>query len=407
MRERSMVPASIIRCLEDKYGMFMKRGYLTRKLRYDMDNNYPKSKSCSNLIHTLVNMQSDDPHMYLKVETEGDNKRKGERSMRAVCWEERTWLEDYHQFGVLPGVSIDAKAVATDFGTPFVSIRGRDIGGNLRVFFMGFFSNERQDSIQCFLQCFKQFIVIPPKLVACDQDMDIMNAIREVFPTSFIALDNWYLSKNQIKNCIKAGKSGGFNAAELNSELHALRKSESAEEFYQKRNEIEEKYFSSIENLPQWYEKLYYTDRYLCIRCFNRCTSPSFRFQGSVYAESVNAMYKRITLDARLPLSSIPLEVQRYLRKKRLEDEAEYQKVKYNRYSHRVLCESLGLRFETWNAIAQKYTNNALEYVIGKSVSLSSRYNVRLLTEAGNEFPSLPQKVELKCFLCYLKSVFR
>ena len=115
--------------------------------------------------------QNEDPHMFVRVQlAEGS-------VLKAVCWGYSLWKENYYKFGVVPGVCIDAKALANNYDIPFVSISGRDHDGKNKIFFMGFIPNERVESMCLFLNGFRDFVKAPPSMVCCDQDAAIMHAI--------------------------------------------------------------------------------------------------------------------------------------------------------------------------------------------------------------------------------------
>ena len=133
MKKSSLIPTGlIVRYLEDRYGFLLKRDSFARKLRYQLRKKYPLDEDCRTLIGTLVNMQSKDPGMYVRVDIAGHT------ALNAVCWGEKQWLTDYLRFGVVPGVSLDSKAIANVYDIPFVSIGGRDNDGHLLIIFMEF-----------------------------------------------------------------------------------------------------------------------------------------------------------------------------------------------------------------------------------------------------------------------------
>ena len=108
-------------------------------------------------------------------------------------------MQDYYRFGVVPGVSLDVKALATNYGIPFVSIGGRDHNGKMTVSFMGFIPNEREERMACFLDCFKQFVITTLCTLCCDQDAAILHVAENQFPTT-------HLNKNQSANCTEEYK---------------------------------------------------------------------------------------------------------------------------------------------------------------------------------------------------------
>ena len=426
MKDISVFPTElIIRHLEDQYGMVLRRDVFSRKLRYEMRKRYPRDNDCSAMLAALVQMQQNDPRTFLRVQTVGS-------SLRAVCWGHREWLEDYHSFGVVPGVSLDAKALATSYDTPFVSIGGRDHNGKLVIFFAGFIPNERQESMLWLLQCFKEFAMIAPRLVCCDQDGAILAALQHELPDSLVTLDHWHLNQNQKKNCLREAKKmekylsqssennlpncatkdnpiseaapqqGSYRdfefiadeeltasetlAKRLQKALYKLRKSATAEEFFQDRKKLEREFFAGRE-LPTWYFTLYHRKMEMVVRCFNRRRSGyTFKFQGSGYSESLNSLYKKLVQDRRLPFSRVPEELYRHFQKLRLENGDDLRKVKFFKKAHRTLFKSLGLEDNLCYKISELYTNYALQLVFEKVIPNSSMYAVQLVSE---NFPLL------------------
>ena len=177
------------------------------------------------------------------------------------------------------GVALDAKSLANSYDIPFVSFGGRDNNGKILIYFMGFFPNERSESMSWFVRCFKEFVAVCPRVVSCDQDAAIHCAVKENMPTSLIFLDEWHLNRNQLKNSgMEAGRSKGkFKMDDLNAKLHDLRKSVTREAFKSKRREIERSFFASGD-LPKWFTGLYYTKPEMVVKCFKKCHAVKVSF---------------------------------------------------------------------------------------------------------------------------------
>ena len=183
-------------------------------------------------------------------------------------------------------------------------------------------TNEREESMAWFLQCFREYVNVAPRVICTDQDGAIIRAVHRHLPTRSHVLNNWHLNKNQLKNCIK--ESGqvrpSFDPDKLNKDLHKLRKSETAQEYFHLRTNLEHEFFLLI-GLPRWYTNLYYNRKEMIIRCFIRTSSSyGYLLQGSGYAESINSLYKPLILDQKLPICRDPLELQRFFNKKRIEN---------------------------------------------------------------------------------------
>ena len=387
MRHSSMIPTSmIVRYIEDKYGLLLHREKISRKLRYTMQKKYPKDDDCKQLVYFLSESRTREPHMYMRVQLRED------KSLKAVCWGYREWLEDYYKYGVVPGVSLDAKALATNYDIPFISIGGRDHNGKLTVYFMGFIPNEREESISWFLESFLQFVIAPPSTLCCDQDSAILHATEVQLPSTLVVLDHWHLNKNQRANCIeeytKSGQTWGeLTWVDLNNALYELRGSSSPEIFLEKRDALENTYFLD-RGLPRWYVNLYHSRKEMVARCYNRSSASfTFFFQGSGYSESLNSLYKKLIMARKLPLSRVPAEIGRYFDKKRVENDEDLKKVKYDKAAHKLLINTVGLNEQMWSIVAKQFTNFAIQKVIQEAIPTSSQYDVQLLSEARLPLP--------------------
>ena len=418
LKDTSMLPTElIIRHLEDKYDMILCRDTIRDKLRYEMRKRYPRDDDCKSMLGALFNMHRRDPGLFVRVQTDGPTK------LRAVCWGQSDWLESYYKFGVVPGVSLDAKAIANRYNTPFISFGGRDNNGKNLVFFVGFIPNERQESMSWFVQSFLEFCSIAPNMVCCDQDWAILGALEIEMPDSLVILDEWHINQNQRRNCLREANSrreqwvdmenptavgaatfedpmvtedpvpeplideaetrtefSALTAEALSKALFKLRRSKSPMQFLERRNALEGRFFSDGV-LPSWYKTLYYNKKDLVVRCFNRFKRGyTFKFQGSGYIESINSIYKRMVQQRGVPMSRVPDELHRYFLKKHIEDEEKLRKIQFNQRAHMILFKSIGFEEERWAEIAKRYTNYALKLVVEEAIPWSSNYSVRLLT---------------------------
>ena len=234
MKDSAMIPTTVIvRYLEERYNILIKRDKVSRKLKYEMDKKYPANRDCQNMLHALVRMQEKNPRMLLRTQT-----AKGQ-ALYSVCWGQVQWFYDYYRFGKVPGVSVDAKAVANSYDITFLSIGRRDNEGNLMPYFMGFLPNERSESIDWFLGKFKEFV--------CNQDGAIIRAIRSQFPCSKVVLDEWHLNTNQKKNCTEevTKNKGKFTYKARSEALFDIHKAETEHEFYRLRDGFEKRFFSN------------------------------------------------------------------------------------------------------------------------------------------------------------------
>ena len=122
-----------------------------------------------------------------------------------------------------------------------------------------------------------------------------------------------------------------YTAKGLGEALFDLRASGSPEVFFQKRLELETKFFSGP-GLPRWFLGLYYRRKELVVHCYNKSIAEfTFRFQGS---ESLNAIYKRLIIDRKIPMSRVPKEIDRYFAKRRLGEAEDFVRIKYYKDTH-------------------------------------------------------------------------
>lgn len=67
------------------------------------------------------------------------------------------WLIEYEKYGIVLGISIDAKAIANINITPLVSLlkKGCTNGDNARIYAIGIFQDQKTESFEFFLDDFK------------------------------------------------------------------------------------------------------------------------------------------------------------------------------------------------------------------------------------------------------------
>ena len=119
------------------------------------------------------------------------------RRLQNVCFALPKWTADCLLYGIVPGIAIDAKAVACAFGIPNPSITGRENNGKLLIFLLGFIASATSENFMLFLEQFIAHVRVPPRFDVVDQDFACINAIEFVIPQSFVIVDEWRL--NQLK----------------------------------------------------------------------------------------------------------------------------------------------------------------------------------------------------------------
>ena len=239
LKDRSLIrTGDIVRYLEDHYNLRVDRNVLSRKLRWEMGKRHPVERDCQNLVTNLMSYTQLNPGMFCEARVNRDN------ALHSVCWGFPQWREEYRQFGIIPGITIDAKALANNYDTPLAFICGRTNNGAVTVFVMGFLSSQREEEFQWLLQCFKKFVNVPPRLVVCDPDSAIFNSVQRVFPSTLVILDDWHLNKNQLENSMSFAKSLGdtSRSKEVSKALWGLRESREESQFFERRRLFQEQY---------------------------------------------------------------------------------------------------------------------------------------------------------------------
>ena len=125
---------------------------------------------------------------------------------------------------------------------------------------MALIPNETEQSLPEVISHFSSIIPTSPLVINVDQDAACITAIRSIFPSSLICLDEWHLNQNQLKNCQEWCNKIGRRmwAEEMINDIHALRKSCHIPVFETRRSTIEKKYFHNFnENAPKWFSFLY------------------------------------------------------------------------------------------------------------------------------------------------------
>lgn len=115
---------------------------------------YPKTRSpldeeCLQLCENLISISSLDSQHKSFFPTVKDN------YMHSVAWAFSLWLQDYENFGIVPGICIDCKAVANRYGLSLIIINGRTNEGHIRTFFMGFIPNKTEKMLFGFSETFE------------------------------------------------------------------------------------------------------------------------------------------------------------------------------------------------------------------------------------------------------------
>ena len=373
LKDKSLIrTVDIVRYLEDHYNLRLDRKVFSRKLRWEMGKRHPAERDCQNLVSNLMRYTQLNPGMFCEARVNRDN------ALHSVCWGFPQWRDEYKQFGIIPGVTIDAKALANNYDTPLAFICGRTNNRAVTVFFMGFLASQREEEFLWMLECFKRFVNIPPRLVACDQDSAIINSVERVFPSTLVILDDWHLTKNQLKNSIALAKHLGdaSRSKEISKALWALRESREESEFLERRRLFEEQYLGGGV-IPRWFVSLYHTNHKLVVLCYNRSScGERFLFQGSGYAEAANSQYRRIIMDRKVPMSRVPEEILRYMENRVSERHSDLRTTKFSGQMASISVSQLGFDEEEWLKVVELFVPYAWDIVTKQSISLAHKYTV-------------------------------
>ncbi|KAI0557856.1 hypothetical protein FGB62_256g01 [Gracilaria domingensis] len=152
-------------------------------LGYERTVSNLRDLECMKLYKELVWLRKNN------VENRYFESQDSEGRMISACWALAQWIEDYKQFGVVPGISVDCKTVANRYRLPLITINGRSNDGFVVAFSVGFIGGESKADVLDFLFQFKSMIPILPAIASMDQSSHCIAATEKVFTKSFIALD--------------------------------------------------------------------------------------------------------------------------------------------------------------------------------------------------------------------------
>lgn len=192
MKHNSLVATEdVVRHLEDKYGFNLNRPAMGRKLRWHLRRNHPAERDSQLLTQNVPEFTNRMPYMYAKIRV------FEKHTLHSVFWSFPEWREDYLRHGFVPGVSIDAKVLASGYNIPLANISGRTSNGSLCIYFIGFIPAEDIDGFRWFVRQFVECMGVLPRVWARDQDFAIITAIRTFVPDALVILDDWHINQNQ------------------------------------------------------------------------------------------------------------------------------------------------------------------------------------------------------------------
>ena len=154
----------------------------------------PKETDCENLKQELMKIRNEH------VGSVGYISRTETGALSSVCWAFWSWLQDYAQYVICPVVCIDGKANFNAYSLSLVTINARTNNSSLCTVFMGFLSDETEDTFNWLFARFKESIFCDTIMIAMDQQAACMICCRNIFPLTYITVDDWHLNHNLLKN---------------------------------------------------------------------------------------------------------------------------------------------------------------------------------------------------------------
>lgn len=233
--------SNVVVYLEDKCSTKIDREVHFQQLKYVRNRECPGEQDCFRLRQNLFELQGQNSRLKVFFLTTGKD------TMHCTAWMIEPVIEDYEQYGIVPGVCIDCKALSNRFRCPLLTINGRTPDGKVCTLFMGFLRSETEPCFRWMLQRFRSANAVPPYMVVLDQNAAMIAAVRAILPNRFLYLDEWHLKNNQLKNtatwCTKILRPSW--AEIMSDDLHGLRRCCDLEVF-KGCTGVFEKYFTSF-----------------------------------------------------------------------------------------------------------------------------------------------------------------
>lgn len=383
-RADGMTVGNVIRHVEKNHSFMVPRTPLRKKIIAERQIKDPLAQQCNALASHLMTIKNELPNTFVHFAPEGRRK-----TLSRICWSFAEWQEDYMLYGRVPGVYIDTDELAEQLKLPLVSINGRTNSGSTVTFFVSFIAEKSEESYMWMLEQFKQCMsrgeVFSPKILVVEDCQATIMAARKHFPSTWVFMDAHSVVKKEKENVTKflASLDMSHLFEEMSSRLSLLRECHTHEDFTMARKSFESTFFSKLDgnkDQPSWYKRIYYDEKELVIRCFNRtCCGLHFLFEGADRAQTFDSLHKLVAGRVLVESSEVPELLQNaVLARKAIEDapsqENDAEAVELltdqklwgsNDYS------GLGLQF------ARIFTGFCLKHLEKFSLSPSDRWKVR------------------------------
>ena len=363
----------VVQYLQTKHNVVIDKNLFRKQLAYLKNSDTPKDKECLRLCQALMCLGRENSNNKVFFTSNEDT------TMHSTAWVLAEWLEDYVNYGIVPGVCIDCKAIANRFGLPLITINGRTNCGQVCTFFMGFLPDTTEESFTWALSSFKEVIPVSPAMIYVDQDMACISAIRSVFSSSVICLDDWHINKNQMRNVITYCRSINQPTLyrSLSNQLFFLRNTTGLTTFLSGRESLERTFFYQYQrNPPRWYNFLYRENPEMICVCYKDINmSRRFLFQGTGYTEASNSSFRSHILGKKTRVAQIPEEMKKITLLRR-QDRRNSEPKTINAVRNKLGEINLGLAEETLDIIVQNFTPYSIRKFIDLSVKASGHYYV-------------------------------
>ena len=162
----------ITREIADKCEIHLDQRTLRRRLYRNRAKEVPLLDEAMYVVNALRKMKGEDRRVYFAMKLS----EVGCLQHIAFALSERRF--DYLLDGAVPGVSLDAKVVATVYRTPLALMHGRDNKGKIVFFFMGFVQDERKEKLYMVLTIIYRGTRQGTKFLVCDQAQAICGCVN-------------------------------------------------------------------------------------------------------------------------------------------------------------------------------------------------------------------------------------
>lgn len=136
--KKCFVPAAdVVRFLQQKCQFSVDGVHLSCRLQR-LGTAGRKEDGTYRLVSNLMGLRNQDTGAYCAMTRSVDGR------MHSTVWSISEWKEDYYQYGVIPGISIDCKYKGNEFLMSLITVSGRTNCGRVFTAMMGFLVDETE-----------------------------------------------------------------------------------------------------------------------------------------------------------------------------------------------------------------------------------------------------------------------